>query len=144
GTGGVDNALATMGTCLTSQHMRIMRRFAQEVVICFDRDDAGSDAAKRAACAFIEEQCKAGLAVLPGKMDPDDYVRENGSEAFKDQIIGKPHAFIAFAMMHARRHKNFQFENDLLQYIQEVLQLLAGRSTPLERDLYIRQLSNET
>ncbi|WP_442956969.1 hypothetical protein [Planococcus sp. MB-3u-03] len=46
--------------------------------------------------------------------------------------------------MHARRHKNFQYENDLLQYIQEVLQLLAGKSSPVERDLYIKQLSAET
>lgn len=144
GKAGVDNALATMGTSLTAQHIRIMKRFAQEVVICFDGDDAGWEAAKRAAIALNEEKFKVEVAVLPGKMDPDDYVRENGSEAFKEQIIGKPHAFIAFAMMHARRHKNFQYENDLLQYIQEVLQLLAGRSTPLERDLYIKQLSTET
>lgn len=144
GKAGVDNALATMGTSLTAQHIRQMKRFAQEVVICFDGDDAGWEAAKRAAISLNEENFKVEVAVLPGKMDPDDYVRDNGAEAFKDQIIGKPHAFIAFAMMHARRHKNFQYENDLLQYIQEVLQLLAGRSSPLERDLYIKQLSVET
>jgi DNA primase len=141
---GVENGLATMGTSLTAQHIRAMKRFAQEAVICFDGDDAGWEAAKRAAIALNEENFKVEVAVLPGKMDPDDYVRENGSEAFKEQIIGKPHAFIAFAMMHARRHKNFQYENDLLQYIQEVLQLLAGRSSSIERDLYIKQLSNET
>ena len=141
---GVDNALATMGTSLTSHHIRKMKRFAQEIVICFDGDDAGWEAAKRAAIALNEENFKVEVAVLPGKMDPDDFVREQGAEAFKEKIIGKPHAFIAFAMMHARRHKNFQYENDLLQYIQEVLQLLAGRSTPLERDLYIKQLSAET
>ncbi|MGI2326556.1 DNA primase [Planococcus sp. YIM B11945] len=144
GKAGVDNALATMGTALTSQHIRLMKRFAQEVVVCFDGDDAGWEAAKKAAIALNEENFKVEIAVLPGKMDPDDYVREHGAEAFKEQIIGKPHAFIAFGMMHARRHKNFQYENDLLQYIQEVLQLLAGRSTPIERDLYIKQLSNET
>ncbi|MDN7245788.1 DNA primase [Planococcus shenhongbingii] len=144
GKAGVDNALATMGTSLTSQHIRAMKRFAQDVVICFDGDDAGWEAAKRAAIALNEENFKVEVAVLPGKMDPDDYVREHGNDAFRDQIIGKPHAFIAFAMMHARRHKNFQYENDLLQYVQEVLQLLAGRSSPIERDLYIKQLSNET
>ncbi|MDN7240447.1 DNA primase [Planococcus sp. N028] len=144
GKAGVDNALATMGTSLTTQHIKQLKRFAQEIVICFDGDDAGWEAAKRAAIALNEEKFKVEVAVLPGKMDPDDYVRENGNEAFKEQIIGKPHAFIAFAMMHARRYKNFQYENDLLQYIQEVLQLLAGRSTPLERDLYIKQLAGET
>ena len=144
GKAGVDNAIATMGTSLTSQHIRMMKRFAQEVVICFDGDDAGWEAAKRAAIDLNEEKFKVEVAVLPGKMDPDDFVQEHGSEAFKERIIGKPHAFLAFAMMHARRHKNFQYENDLLQYIQEVLQLLAGRSSAIERDLYIKQLSVET
>ncbi|RNF41029.1 DNA primase [Planococcus salinus] len=144
GKAGVHNALATMGTSLTAHHIRKMKRFAQEVVICFDGDDAGWEAAKRAAIALNEENFKVEVAVLPGKMDPDDFIREQGAEAFQERIIGKPHAFIAFAMMHARRHKNFQYENDLLQYIQEVLQLLAGRSTPIERDLYIKQLSGET
>lgn len=144
GKAGVDNALATMGTSLTPQHIRAMKRFAQEIVICFDGDDAGWEAAKRAAIALNEDKFKVEVAVLPGKMDPDDYVREHGQDAFREQVIGKPHAFIAFAMMHARRYKNFQYENDLLQYVQEVLQLLAGRSSPIERDLYIKQLANET
>lgn len=144
GKAGIDNALATMGTSLTAQHIRQMKRFAQEVVICFDGDDAGWEAAKRAAIPLEEANFKVGIAVLPNGMDPDDFVRQNGAEAFREQVIEKPQTFIAFAMMHARRHKNFQYENDLLQYIQEVLQLLAGKSSPIERDLYIKQLSAET
>lgn len=141
---GVGNGLATMGTSLTAQHIRQMKRFAQNIVLCFDGDDAGWDAAKRAAIALSEENFKVEVAVLPNGLDPDDFIRQEGEEAFREQVIGKPHAFIAFAMMHARRHKNFQYENDLLQYIQEVLQLLAGRSNPVERDLYIKQLAAET
>lgn len=144
GKAGIDNALATMGTSLTPQHIRQMKRFAQEVVVCFDGDDAGWEAAKRAAVPLEEANFKVGIAVLPNGMDPDDYVRQNGADAFREHIIEKPQTFIAFAMMHARRHKNFQYENDLLQYIQEVLQLLAGKSSPVERDLYIKQLSAET
>src|SRR5699024_43072 len=86
GKAGVDNALATMGTSLTSQHIKAMKRFAQEIVICFDGDDAGWEAAKRAAIALNEEKFKVEVAVLPGKMDPDDFVREHGNEAFKEQI----------------------------------------------------------
>lgn len=47
-------------------------------------------------------------------------------------------------MMHARKNKNFQFENDVLQYTQEVLEQLVGRSSPIERDLYIKQIASET
>lgn len=141
---GVTNAVATMGTSLTNQHITKLKRLVEQVTICYDGDHAGFDAAKRAAELLQVERMNVNIAVLPDKQDPDEYIRSQGGQAFKEQILEKPHAYIAFMMMHARRGKNFQFENDTLQYIQEVLEQLAGRSSPVERDLYIRQLSNET
>lgn len=116
----------------------------EQITICYDGDNAGFEAAKRAAQMLHEEKLKVEVAVLPDKLDPDDYIRQYGAEAFTDQILEKPHAYIAFMMMHAKKGKNFQFENDTLQYIQEVLEHLTGKSSPTERDLYIRQLASET
>ncbi|MGE7927379.1 DNA primase [Lysinibacillus xylanilyticus] len=141
---GVTNAVATMGTSLTNQHITKLKRLVEQITICYDGDNAGFDAAKRAAQLLQTERMKVDIAVLPDKLDPDEYIRSLGGQAFKEQILENPHAYIAFMMMHARRNKNFQFENDTLQYIQEVLEQLVGRSSPVERDLYIRQLSNET
>ena len=141
---GVTNAVATMGTSLTSQHITKLKRLVEQVTICYDGDHAGFDAAKRAAELLQAERMKVNIAVLPDKQDPDEYIRSQGGQAFKEQILENPHAYVAFMMMHARQGKNFQFENDTLQYIQEVLEQLVGRSSPVERDLYIRQLSSET
>ncbi len=141
---GVMNAVATMGTSLTNQHITKLKRLVEQITICYDGDNAGFDAAKRAAQLLHTERMKVDIAVLPEKLDPDEYIRTLGGQAFKEQILENPHAYIAFMMMHARRNKNFQFENDTLQYIQEVLEQLIGRSSPVERDLYIRQLSKET
>ena len=141
---GVANAVATMGTSLTNQHITKLKRLVEQITICYDGDNAGFDAAKRAAQLLQAERMKVNIAVLPDKLDPDEYIRSLGGQAFKEQILENPHAYIAFMMMHARRNKNFQFENDTLQYIQEVLEQLIGRSSPVERDLYIRQLSTET
>lgn len=141
---GVANAVATMGTSLTNQHITKLKRLVEQITICYDGDNAGFDAAKRAAQLLQSERMKVNIAVLPDKLDPDEYIRSLGGQAFKEQILENPHAYIAFMMMHARRNKNFQFENDTLQYIQEVLEQLIGRSSPVERDLYIRQLSTET
>lgn len=141
---GVYNAVATMGTSLTPQHITKLKRLVQQITICYDGDNAGFEAAKRAAQMLHEEQLKVEVAVLPNKLDPDEYIRTYGQDAFTNQIIEKPHAYIAFMMMHAKRGKNFQFENDTLQYIQEVLETLKNNTSPTERDLYIRQLSNET
>ena len=80
----------------------------------------------------------------PEKLDPDEYIKKYGPDSLVQQMLEKPHAYIAFMMMHARRNKNFQFENDVLQYTQEVLEQLVGRSSPIERDLYIKQIASET
>lgn len=141
---GIYNAVATMGTSLTPQHITKLKRLVQQVTVCYDGDNAGFEAAKRAAQMLHEEQLKVEVAVLPNKLDPDEYIRTNGADAFKDQIIDKPHAYIAFMMMHAKRGKNFQFENDTLQYIQEVLETLKDNTSPIERDLYIRQIAADT
>ncbi|WP_264988347.1 DNA primase [Lysinibacillus piscis] len=141
---GITNTVATMGTALTNQHITKLKRLVEQITICYDGDNAGFDAAKRAALLLQTERMKVDIAVLPDRLDPDEYIRTFGGQAFQEQVLENPHTYIAFMMMHARRNKNFQFENDTLQYIQEVLEQLAGRSSPVERDLYIRQLSNET
>ena len=141
---GVNNAVATMGTSLTTQHIQKLKRLVEQIIVCYDGDNAGWEGAKRSAELLHAEKLQVEVAILPDKQDPDDYIRTHGENSFTEQIIGKPHAYIAFMMMHARRNKNFQFENDTLQYIQEVLEQLVGRSSPVERDLYIRQLARET
>lgn len=141
---GIPNAVATMGTALTPQHVTKLKRLVQQITICYDGDGAGWDAAKRAGEQLHDAKLKVNVAVLPEKMDPDDYVQQYGVTALKEDIIEKPHTYIAFVKMHARRGKNFQFDNDKMQYVQEVVELLAHNTSPLERDLYIRQLADET
>lgn len=141
---GVYNAVATMGTSLTPQHVQKLKRLVEQITICYDGDNAGFEAAKRAAEMLYAEKLKVEVAVLPDKLDPDDYINQYGPDSFTNQILEKPYAYIAFMMMHARRGKNFQFENDTFQYIHEVLVHLVGKTSPIERDLYINQLAKET
>ena len=141
---GIINTVGTMGTSLTQQHVSKLKRLTDSVTICYDGDSAGWEAAKRASELLMSENVKTEIALLPDQLDPDDYVKTYGPEAFQTQIIDRPHAYLAFMMMAARKNKNFQYENDTLQYVQEVLEHLIVKSSPLERDLYIRQLSKET
>lgn len=141
---GIMNTVATMGTALTKEQINKLKRLTDSVTICYDGDSAGFEAAKRAAQLLVQDKFKIEIALLPDQMDPDDFIQTNGAEAFEKQIIERPHAYLAFMMMAARRNKNFQFENDTLQYVQEVLEHFVGTSSPVERDLYIRQLAKET
>ncbi|HSO56998.1 MAG TPA: DNA primase [Paenisporosarcina sp.] len=141
---GIMNTVATMGTALTKEQINKLKRLTDTVTICYDGDSAGFEAAKRAAQLLVQDKMKTEIALLPDQMDPDDFIQSNGAEAFEKQIIDRPHAYLAFMMMAARRNKNFQFENDTLQYVQEVLEYFVGNTSPVERDLYIRQLAKET
>lgn len=141
---GVMNSVAVMGTSLSDTHLLKLKRIAKEIIICCDGDDAGWEAAKRFADMATQKGLDVKIALLPGKMDPDDYITEQGGDAFREKIIGNPHSFMSFILAYAKRSKNLSYENDVLQYIHEVLEELAKRSSPVERDLYFRQLSTVT
>ncbi|KFL42796.1 DNA primase [Lysinibacillus sp. BF-4] len=141
---GVTNAVATMGTSLTDQHCHKLKRLAEQITICYDGDQAGLEATKRAATLLQQKQMQIEVAILPDGLDPDDYIEKYGAEQFIEQIVNSPHAYLAFIKYFARKGKNFAYENDILQYTHEVLVELAKRSSPMERDLYIRQLAQET
>ncbi len=141
---GIINGIATMGTALTSQHITKLNRLTSNVTLCYDGDKAGMEAAKRAATSLQAQNIQTEVAIIPDAMDPDDYISNYGEEAFRTKIIEKPHSYLSFMMIVSKRDKNFNNENDTLQYIQEILEILSERNSLVERDLYIRQLSQET
>lgn len=140
----VTNSVALMGTSLSDAHLVKLKRIAKEIIICCDGDDAGWQAAKRFAGMTSRKGFDVQIALLPNNMDPDDYIMEFGGQAFREKIIGNPHSYMSFIMAYAKRSKNLSYENDVMQFIHEVLEELALRSSPVEKDLYIRQLSVET
>ncbi|MCM3637383.1 DNA primase [Sporosarcina luteola] len=141
---GIMNSVAVMGTSLSDTHLTKMKRIANQLIICCDGDNAGWDAAKRFAVLSTQKGMDAKIALLPGKMDPDEYISKFGGESFADKVIGNPHSYMSFIMAYYKRSKNLSHENDVLQYIHEVLEELAPKISPVERDLMIRQLTAET
>ena len=83
---GVSNAVATCGTSLTSEHARLLARFAPEVVFVFDGDDAGIRAALRGFEVLLPSGARVQAVPLPGEQDPDDIVRKGGGEAFSKAL----------------------------------------------------------
>lgn len=141
---GIMNSVAVMGTSLSDTHLTKMKRIANQLIICCDGDNAGWDAAKRFAILSTQKGMDAKIALLPGKMDPDEYISSYGGESFAEKVIGNPHSYMSFIMAYYKRSKNLSHENDVLQYIHEVMEELAEKVSPVERDLMIRQLTAET
>ncbi|MBQ0140036.1 MAG: DNA primase [Kurthia sp.] len=140
----VHNAVATMGTSLTPQHIQKLKRLTNHIIVCYDGDNAGWEAAKRAAEMLHAEKLTVEVAVLPTGLDPDDYIRNNGAEAFRENVIAEPLSYISFMMMYAKRNKNFQYPNDVQQYADEALSYLTDGISLIEKELYIKRISDET
>ena len=87
-TNGVQNIVAPQGTAFTEQHARILKRYANEVVLCFDSDNAGQNATVRALDHLLASGLAVRVAVVPSPHDPDSFIKANGGAAFNDLIKG--------------------------------------------------------
>lgn len=85
-THGVQNIVAPQGTAFTDQHARILKRYVNEVVLCFDSDNAGQNASVRALDHLLASGLAVRVAVVPAPHDPDSFIKANGGEAFRGLV----------------------------------------------------------
>ena len=85
---GVQNIVAPQGTAFTGDHARILKRYVEEVVLCFDSDNAGQNAAVRSLDHLLASGLAVRVAVVPTPHDPDSYIKASGGAAFKEMIEG--------------------------------------------------------
>jgi DNA primase len=83
---GVQNAVAPQGTALTSDQCRVLRRYAEEVVLCFDSDKAGQSAVARSLDGLLEAGLAVRVMTVPAPHDPDSFIREKGADAFRARL----------------------------------------------------------
>ncbi|MDB6065932.1 MAG: primase [Pedosphaera sp.] len=92
---GVQNIVAPQGTALTGDHARILKRYVEEVVLCFDSDNAGQNAAVRSLDSLLASGLAIRVAVVPAPHDPDSFIKESGGDAFQ-QLIAKAEGFFDY------------------------------------------------
>lgn len=85
---GIRNVVATCGTAFTKNQLRLLKRFAEEVVVCYDGDSAGRSAAERAIEGLASEKLPMRFVSMPSGVDPDEFVRINGRDAFLGLMEG--------------------------------------------------------
>lgn len=139
---GVKNGVASMGTSLTDEQIGILAHQAHKLSLCYDGDDPGQQAIKR-ALETIRQNGRLDLEVinLPDKLDPDEVIKKYGSEKFREIIRNQREAPLGFFMRFYARNRNLENENDQLDYIEDILKELIYVSDPIERDLYLNRLA---
>lgn len=140
---GIKNVVATLGTSLTEYQAKLLKRYVDQVIVCYDGDSAGQDASFRAASLLRKIGCQVKIAYLKDGQDPDDFIREHGGEAFRKRVLRASDTYMAFLMRYYRKDFNLSIESEKLEYIQKMLQELSTIESSLEREYYLQELSEE-
>ncbi|WP_459482400.1 DNA primase [Clostridium saccharoperbutylacetonicum] len=139
---GITNAVASLGTALTVNQVRLLRRYVNKVIISYDADVAGQTATLRG----LEILRSAGLDVkvltVPEGKDPDEFVRNNGKDAFL-RLINEALPLIDYKIKRAAQGIDLKNQNDLIEYGEKFAEILADLN-PIEKDVYIKKISEET
>src|SRR5690625_1308199 len=138
---GVKYTIATLGTALTSYQARLLNRYVQEVIICYDADDAGLEATYRAANLLRQYRHDVRIVHLPDGYDPDDYIKAYDGEKFL-KLIKNSETYISFYMRYLKNYFDLSIESDRITYLQNVLKQLAMVKSVVEREYYLKDLSN--
>ena len=143
---GFTEAIATLGTALTMDQATLLKRYCDEVIICYDADEAGQKATARA----IDILRHAGLVVrvlrIPDGKDPDEFIRRHGDKghaAFKNLLESSGND-VEYRMNQLKRGFDLNTPQGKLGYLNEGVRLLAELDNPMERDIYASKLSDET
>ena len=137
-----------MGTALTEEQARVIRRYADEAVICYDSDEAGRRATQRAIPILKNAGLLVRVVTVPGGKDPDEFFRQNpkdGPERFKRLTAAERQLTQSTALAVTREKYDLSTEDGKKRYLQEaVAQVLGPLRDRIELDLYAGKLSEET
>ncbi len=140
---GFDNAVASMGTALTTEQTRLISRYAKEIVICYDNDPAGKKATDRALELLKNSEFTVKVLRLPDrivdgkavKIDADDFIRLRGADAFEKLLSGSGGG-VEYRIGELREKYALDDEEQRVEYLRQVCAMIAEIASPVEREVW--------
>lgn len=135
---GFQNAVATLGTALTNEQALLMKRYADEVIICYDADEAGQKATARAIPLLRNAGLNIRVLNIPNGKDPDEFIKSHGADgpaAFRD-IIEKSGNDVEYRLQKLKKQYNTETSEGRVGYLNAASQLISTISGDIERDVY--------
>lgn len=142
---GFKNAVATLGTAITEEQAILLKRYCDEVVICYDSDEAGQKATQRAIPLLRNAGINVKVLNIPDGKDPDEFIKKNGANghaAFK-RLIETSGNDIEYRLFKLSLNNDMNTTQGKVNYLSEATKLLSTLENAVERDLYASKLSEE-
>ncbi len=139
---GIKNVVAPMGTSLTIEQCRVLKRYVDIVYICFDGDSAGQAAAMRSLELLKTSGLEVKVMDLPEKMDPDDVIKKKGKDAF-EMLVTKALPLIDYKLKKTEQSQNLNTADGRGKYVKAASEVLS-KLDALEREVYARTVSEKS
>ncbi|WZL74657.1 DNA primase [Clostridiaceae bacterium 35-E11] len=140
---GIKNVVASLGTALTKYQATLLKRYSEEVVIAYDGDTAGQLATLRGLDILREVGCQVKVLRLSEGKDPDEFIVENGKQAFLDEIN---HALplVDYKILLAKNANDLTTVEGKINFVKSITEVLQQLKSPVERDAYIKKIAMDT
>ena len=139
---GITNVVASLGTALTEEQGRLLRKYAEQVILSYDSDGAGQEAILRGLTILESQGCDARVLQMEGAKDPDEYVIKYGSGRFK-LLVEKAISLVEFKIKMLKDKYNLENVNDKIKFLKEITKILSGVENKIEREIYIDKISTQ-
>ena len=142
---GFQNAVATLGTSLTKEQAMLMKRYADDVIICYDSDEAGQKATARAIPILRDAGLPVRILTVPGSKDPDEFIKSKGADgpAAFQALIQKSGNDVEYRLQKLRGEYDVDTADGRVRFLEAAAQLIAEIHSTIERDVYISRLCKE-
>lgn len=140
---GLRNVVATLGTAITLNQAKLIMKYASEILICYDSDEAGQKATLRAIDIINEAGGKSRVMKLKGAKDPDEYIKLNGVEKFKEAIAGSlPSTEFKISLIKSKY--DISTTDGKIRFVADTAEALITVPDAVEVDAYIKKVADET
>lgn len=139
---GFSNAVATLGTAITKEHARLMKRYTKSVVICYDSDDAGQKAADKAFGVLGEVGLEARILKVTSAKDPDEYIKKFGRDGFS-RLLKNTESEFQFRLGKILSKYDIANTDQRLKALDEAIGVIAGVPSAAAREIYSRIVSEK-
>lgn len=140
---GFHNVVASLGTAFNADHAMTLKKYAENVILLYDSDEAGTNAALRAIPVLVEHGFGVRVTQVPDGKDPDGFIKQYGNTAFSKLLVDAVH-YISFQIACIKRNYNLDIPEHKVRFATEAAKILSGMENDIERNVYTAEISRMT
>jgi DNA primase len=139
---GIKNVVASLGTALTEEQGRLLRKYSEQVLMSYDSDGAGQEAIMRGLEILGAQGCDARVIQMEGAKDPDEYIIKYGSERF-NLLAKNAISLVEFKVKMIRNKYDLENATDKIRFLKEITKILSQVENKIEREIYVDKIAEQ-